>query len=134
MKDINYWAVAVAAFASYAISCVWFLILFRVPYMEGLGKTKEAMDKGPSMLSASIMQVIGNFVMIVVLAYLMKSLGYLSPTQGMLLATYLWMGFVAAVIGPMYAFEAFSFSFFMITTGSVLVSMLVSGLILGLWK
>lgn len=45
-----------------------------------------------------------------------------------------WLGFVAAVLGPMHAFQAFSLAFFAITSGGVLVTLLVSGAILGAWR
>ncbi|MBC8042205.1 MAG: DUF1761 domain-containing protein [Rhizobacter sp.] len=131
--SINYFAVIVAALACLAISYVWFTILFRAPYLEGLGKTSEQLNRGPSVLEASAMQVAGNIVMAVALAWLIKNLGYQTALQGMQLGAVIWLGFVAAVIGPLYAYQAFSLQFFFITTGAVLVSLLVMGAILGAW-
>ncbi len=134
MKDINYFALFVVALLNFGIGSVWFLFLFREPFVAGLNKTKEEMAKGPSGISAGLMQVIGNLVMAFVLAWLMKQLSYQTPLQGIQLAAMIWLGFVAAVLGPMYAFEAYSLSFFFITAGSVLVSLLVAGAILGAWN
>jgi hypothetical protein len=135
MKDsINYFALIVSSVSAYAASCVWFLFLFKDAYAAGLGKTKEQMDKGPSMLSASVMQLIGNFIMAWVLIWLMNKLDYGTTSQGMKLGAIVWLGFVAAVLGPMYAFQAFSFQFFLIGAGSILISLLIMGAILGAWK
>lgn len=131
---INLWAVAVAAVTSYVAGFLWFTMLFRKPYLDGLGKTAEKLAQGPSMLTASILQVIGNLLTAYLLAWLMARTGLRSVGQGILLATLLWIGFVVAVLGPMYAFQAFSLVFFFITVGSVLVSLLIMGAILGYWK
>ena len=132
-ESINYFAVATSAVVSYLLSFVWFMVLFFKPYAEALGKTKEQMDKGPNTIEASAMQLVGNFVMAFVLAWLMKQLGYQSLTDGIKLGIYTWIGFVAAVLGPMYAFQAYSLAFFFMTSGSILLSFVVSGAILGAW-
>lgn len=133
-ESINYFALATSAVVSYLLNFVWFMVLFRVPYMEALGKTKEQMDKGPDGITASIMQIIGNAVMGFVLMWLMKKLGYTTVMQGAVFGAIVWLGFVAAVLAPMYAFQAYSFQFFYITAGSVLLSMLATGIIAGAWK
>ena len=135
MKDtVNYFAIIVSAVSAYVLSSVWYLVLFRAPYMEALGKTKEQMDKGPSMLSASIIQFIGNLIMAYGLVWLMNRLGYDGSVKGMQLGLIIWIAFVAAVFGPMYAFEASSFKLLLINTGSVLISLLAMGAILGGWR
>lgn len=134
MKDINYFALFVVALLNLGIGAVWFLYLFREPFVAGLNKTKEEMAQGPSGISAGIMQLIGNLLMAFVLAWLIQKLNYQTPLKGLELGAIIWLGFVAAVLGPMYAFEAYSLSFFFITAGSVLVSLLVAGGILGAWN
>lgn len=133
MSSINFIAVIVSAVVAYLANFVWFTMLFRAPYIEGLGKTVEELGKGPSMIHASILQVIGNFVMASVLAWLMVRLGFHGIGQGLFLATIIWIGFIAAVLGPMLAFQAFSFQFFLITSGSILVSLLIAGAVIGSW-
>jgi hypothetical protein len=134
MKAINLWAVIVSAVTSTALGFLWYMVLFREPYMRGLDRTKEQLDKGPSGMWASIIQLGGNLVMIYILAMLMQQTGNDSVGGGIRLALLLWAGFVACVTGPMYAFEAFPFYFFLINTGYTLVSMVMSGAILGVWK
>ena len=48
-----------------------------------------------------------------------------------LLAVMIWLGFVAAVAGHMFAFRSFSLRFFATTAGSVLFALLVIGTVLG---
>ncbi|MFA6170524.1 MAG: DUF1761 domain-containing protein [Candidatus Margulisiibacteriota bacterium] len=134
IQGVNIWAAITGSLISFIVSFVWYMILFRAPYIEGLGKTAEQLAKGPSMLVASVLQLIGYLVTAVVLAWLMKRTGLQSVSQGLLLAVVVWGGFVAAVLGPFYAFEAFSLNFFFITAGNVLVSLLIMGAIFGSWK
>ncbi len=134
MKAINILAVIVSAVASTALGFLWYMVLFREPYVKGLARTKEQLDQGPNAMWASVIQLGGNLVMIYILALLMQQTGNDTVGQGIKLAILLWVGFVACVIGPMYAFEAFPFYFFLITTGYTLVCMIMSGAILGAWK
>lgn len=134
MKGVNIWAVIVSAVTSTALGFLWYMVVFREPYIRGLDRTKEQLDQGPNGMWASIMQLGGNLVMIYILALLMSQTGNESIGGGIKLALLLWVGFVACITGPMYAFEAFPFYFFLINSGYTLVCMLMSGAILGTWK
>lgn len=134
MFPFNIWAVVVSALVSYGASSVWFLVLFREAYTKALGRTAEQLAAGPSIAVASVIQIIGNVVMAATLGWLMVELNMQNVAGGLILAAVVWVGFVAAVLGPMYAFQAFSIRFFFITAGSVLVSLLIMGVTLGVWK
>jgi len=64
----------------------------------------------------------------------MARLGYTSVQQGMLLGGLVWLGFVVAVLGPLYAFEANSPMLLLLNAGSVLLTLLITGAILGGWR
>ena len=134
MKDYNYWAILVSAIASLIMGFVWFTLLFSAPYIHDLGKTQAQMDKGPSAVVASAIQLAGYIVMSFVLAWLINRLGYQTLQQGLQLGVLIWLGFVAAIIGPMYAFQAYSFRLFLIICYGYLISILLSVTILTLWK
>jgi hypothetical protein len=134
MKAYNYPAILVSALVSYIIGLVWFTLLFVKAYIKDLDRTKEQLAKGPNALGASVIQVLGFLVMAFVLSWLIRQLGYETIGQTLCLGCLVWLGFVAAIIGPMYAFQAFSFRLFLINTVGYLVSILVSTIILTLWK
>ncbi len=134
MPIMTFLPILVSAIASYLVSALWYLVVFRAPYIEALGKTTEQLAKGPSGLQASVLQVIGNLVLAGVLAWLMARLGYTSVQQGMLLGGLVWLGFVVAVLGPLYAFEANSPMLLLLNAGSVLLTLLITGAILGGWR
>jgi Protein of unknown function (DUF1761) len=131
---INLFAVGVSALLSLALGFIWFTVIFREPYLIGLGKTPEQLAQGPSMLEAVILQLIGDFIMACVLAWLIVHTGQQTVIGGIRLGVLTWLGFIAAVIGPMYAFQAFSLQFFAITAGYPLVILLIMGAILGGWR
>lgn len=130
-RSVNLPAVGVSAIAGFVLGFMWFGVLFRRPYLDGLGKTAEELAKGPSTLQASLLQLAGNLVMAYVLARLILHQGQRTIMGGVGVGALAWLGFVAAVIGPMYAFQAFSFQFFAVTAGYPLVALLIMGAILG---
>jgi hypothetical protein len=131
MNDsINYFAVAVSAVGNLVISYVWYMVFFKESYIVARAKTKEQMAKGPSFQTALVMQLVGNFALAFVLAWLIKMLGYTTIGDSLKLSFLIWLGFVAAVMGPMYAFEANSLRLFLINSISVLISIVVSAIVL----
>ncbi|TDW49653.1 uncharacterized protein DUF1761 [Flavobacterium sp. 270] len=134
MEGCNVLAILVSALVSFAIGFLWFTVLFRAPYMKGVDKTQEELAKGPSMALSFAIQIGANLVLAFVLAWLINSLQYETISQGIQLAFLVWLGFVVSIIGPIYAFEAKSFQFFMIIVFGYLASILATAIILSLWK
>jgi len=132
--SINLLAVFVSAVAAFAANFVWFTILFRAPYIAGLGKTQEEMNQGPSAMVASTVQILGFLLMAYVLAWLALQTGRTSIGGALTLAFLAWLGFVAAIIVPMHAFQAFSWTFSAITVGGYLLALLIMGAIVGVWR
>jgi hypothetical protein len=133
-ESYNYPAILVSALVSYILGLLWFTMLFAKPYIKDLERTKEQLAKGPNALGASVIQVMGFLVMAFVLSWLIRKLGYETVGQTLCLGLVLWLGFVAAIVGPMYAFQAFSLRLFLINSVGYLVSILASSIILTLWK
>lgn len=131
---INLPAVLASAVAGVAVNFVWFTVLFREPYIAGLGRTEAQMDAGPSVMTASVIQFAGFVVLAYGLAWLMRTTQMVSPGGGVTLAAICWLAFVAAIIGPMYAYQAFPLSLYAIVTGGYLLVMVVSGAVLGVWR
>ena len=134
IASISLWAVGVSAMVGFVLGFLWFSVLFSQLYLDGLGKTAEQLAMGPSTLHASLLQLAGNLAMAYALAWLIAHTGQKTSVGGMRIGALVWCGFIAAVIGPMYAFQAFSFQFFAITAGYPLVALLIMGAILGGWR
>jgi hypothetical protein len=112
--------VVVSVVATWLAGFLWFRVLFRLPSADGLS---------PS--TASILQHVGDIGFACLLAWIMFRTGMHTILDGILLALMLWLVFVAAVAGHMFAFRSFTLRFFATTAGSVLLALLVIGVILG---
>ena len=134
LNGINLLAVVVSALVSLGLSFVWFTILFREAYIAGLGRTQAQLDAGPSAIVASAFQLLGFLVLATGLVLLMQRTGMTSIGGGVSLALLCWGSFFAAIVGPMYAYQAFPANLFGIVAGGYLITFLASGVILGMWK
>lgn len=130
--SINWWLVVGITVAAWIVSFLWFVVIFGKAYMAGHGRTKAQLDAGPSMPVASLYQLIGTFIQISVLAWLVTSAGASSLAEGALLGLLVWLGFIAAYIAPMYAFQAYSLKYLAIVIGYPLVALLIAGTILAI--
>ncbi|HVQ15124.1 MAG TPA: DUF1761 family protein [Vicinamibacterales bacterium] len=112
--------VVVSIVATWLAGFLWFKVLFRLPSADGL-----------SPLTVSLLQHTGDIGFACLLAWIMVRTGMHTIRDGILLALMIWLGFVTAVAGHMFAFRSFSFRFFATTAGSVLFALLIMGTVLG---
>ena len=129
---INWWLVVSITVAAWIVSFLWFVVIFGKAYMAGHGRTKAQLDAGPSTPIASLYQLIGTFIQMSVLAWLVTSVRASSLAEGALLGLLVWLGFIAAYIAPMYAFQAYSVKYLAIVIGYPLVALLIAGTILAI--
>lgn len=129
--EINYWAVLVAALATFAIGSIWYSpILFAKAWMKELGFTAENMGK-PNM--PKIFGV--SFLLMLVMAFNLAAFygGKLDWQEGMIYGALTGIGWVAAAIGINYLFERRSIKIWLINAGYMAVSFTTMGAILGAW-
>jgi hypothetical protein len=112
--------VVVSVVATWLAGFLWYKVLFRLPSADGV-----------SPLTVSLLQHVGDIGFACLLAWIMVRTGMHTIRDGILLAVMIWLGFVAAVAGHMFAFRSFSLRFFATTAGSVLFALLIIGTILG---
>ena len=112
--------VVVSIVATWLAGFLWFRVLFRLPEADGLSRP-----------TVSTLQHVGDIGFACLLAWIMFRTGMHTIAEGILLALMLWVGFVAAVAGHMFAFRSFTLRFFVTTAGSVLFALLIIGAILG---
>ncbi len=130
--SINWWLVLGLTVAAWVVSFLWFVVVFGKAYMAGHGRTKAQLDAGPSAPIASLYQLIGTFIQMSVLAWLVEGMSASSLIDGALIGLLVWLGFIAAYIAPMYAFQAYSVKYLAIVIGYPLVSLLVAGALLAI--
>lgn len=134
---INYWAVLVAAVASFAIGWAWFSpLLFVKPWMRLRGKDPEAMMAGGMQMPIGGMaaEFVVQLVFAYVLARLVVLLGAVEWTGAVHLALWIWLGFyVTSMIGAVI-WEKMPWKLFAIYAGRWLVSSVVVAVILAVWR
>ena len=135
--DINYLAVLASAVASMVVGSVWYGPLFGKQFMAAMGMDKlspeQQADMKKGMVMTYIIQFIASVVMFYVLARLMGNLGQLTISGGLATAFWVWIGFVVPLkLGD--AIWGGKMNLFWIGASNMLVTLLVTGAILGAWR
>jgi hypothetical protein len=130
---INWWMVIIAALLRMVVGSVWFSpALFVKPWQALTGVTPESMQKG---LAKAI---IVDLLMSIVLAYaLYRFVVYAEAFTwwgGALVGLLTWCGFILATHLPLWAYENRPLKLIAIGAGSNLVSLLLMGVLFGLWR
>ncbi|MGB3922110.1 MAG: DUF1761 domain-containing protein [Minisyncoccia bacterium] len=136
---INYWAVLVAAVSSMAVGFLWYGLLFKKPWMAMMGYAPEVMS-GMKMAAnkAYAIQFVASLVMAYVLSHvLVFATSYMNSsgwTSGASSGFWMWLGFVAPVSLGVVLWENKPWKLWYINASHYLVSLIVMGIILSLWK
>ena len=130
----NYWAILVAAIASFVFEAVWYSI-FLQKWLDGTGRTmawlaaagmSEALQYGTALVSAGVIAT--------AISCVTQLTGPQTALRGIRVAVMLWLGFVVTTWATEYICEVRPLSLFAINTGFWLVSMSLMGAIVGGWK
>ena len=135
--EVNWLAVLVAGVMSMMVGFFWYSpLLFAKPWMKMSGMTKEKIAKSNMTKTYGISFVVG-LVTAFVLAYGMglsiDFFHYSGLLTGISSAIWIWLGFVMPVQLTSWLFDGKSFSLFLINTGYQLSSLIVMGVVIGLW-
>lgn len=131
--SLNYTAILVATVVSFLIGGLWYMFLFRKPWMKEMGIPANAKSKG--MGGQMFLNIVGTFVMVYVLAHFVFYLSLGTFSEGMQLGFWIWLGFFAAttLLGSVL-WEMRSWKLFLINGAYWLVNLAVSAGILAVWK
>ncbi len=140
MVVINYPAVLVAAIVSMVLGYIWFGPLFGKPWMELDGMTMDKMSaaKGVGMTMSYVIMFIGALLMAFVLDHALIFAGaYLKMEgvgAGLMSGFWNWLGFVAPVTIGTVLWDKKPWLLWVLTSGYYLVTLLVMGVVLAVWK
>ncbi len=131
MTGVNYLAVLVAAIINMAIGALWYSpALFGKSWMELMGlKARMAASQ-----RAYALTFVGSLLMAYAVARVVWYAQAHSVVAGALIGLLAWIGFVATTHGANYLFEGKSFRLYGINTGYPLVSLIIMGALLAVWK
>ena len=132
ISQLNYLAIFVAALSTFLIGGLWYSpLLFSKAWMKENGFTEEELKKG------NMGGIFGGaFVLSFVMAFNLAA--FLSDSNdlawGIMAGALAGIGWVAASMGVTYLFERKSMKLFLINAGFHVVSFILMGAIVGVWK
>lgn len=128
-SEINLLAVVLAWIIHKAMGLIWFR-----PKLFGNEWSKlTGMELKPAM-KWIIPGFIGHFLMILVLAVLIRLTGANNIFDGLLIGLMAWIGFIVPMEFGELVWEKIPFRLFLIRIGNQLSGIAVSGIILGAWQ
>lgn len=129
---MNYLAFFSVVIVRLVIGYVWYSPwLFLQAWQESVG-----LDEGEFILNATplIADVLGSFFIAYVLSLMVEKFQCKTIEDGAKLGCMVWLGFVGPVLAPHYLFIGFEFNAIAIDAGKELVGMVLSGIILSVWR
>lgn len=130
--SVNVFALGGAALVKMALGALWYSpALFLKPWLSLTRTTEEQMKE--RMAQALAVDILGSFVMAFVLVHAIRYAGAVTAPQGMAVAFWNWLGFVAVSTIGTVTFERKPFKLFLLNNGYTLLSLLMMGAILAVW-
>ena len=132
---VNGLAVLVCAIVAHGLGALWYGKLFTKQWMRLSGLTeadmKKAKEKG--MAKTYVLSFLSSLVMAYVLGWAVQSAQVISAGAGAMMGFWAWLGYIATVELGTVLWENKPWKLYFINAGHYLVTLLVMGVILGLW-
>lgn len=136
MNNVRHYplAIIVATLCYFGLGAVWFTI-FRNAWLEGVGRTMEQIQtSGVTPALVYIVALLLTVALALFLSWLIQITGAATVARGIQVAIILWFCVVFSTWATEYAFEARSIRALAVTSGYVLVGMILMGAVLGGWQ
>lgn len=135
MKEIpiNWWAILVAAAIRIVLGAIWyspFLFAGAWQRLSGIGEA-EMKARLPKALAVDI---VGSLIMAFVLVHAVVYAGAATVGQGVAVGFFNWLGFIAVTMLGLVFYENRPFKLFLINNGFLLLSLLIMGAVLAVWR
>ena len=134
---LNYWAVTVAAVATFMLGGVWYTALFGKLWQRLHGYSEErikAMQQArPPAIFFSVM-LVSYFVLALVVAAACSLANVQSAMGGAALGLLLWLGLCAAIGATEHVASDRPIGIYLIDRSYQLLSLVMIGIIVGTWK
>ena len=130
---INYLALLVATLVRMVVGALWYSPpLFVKPWLAMVGQTPEEMKAG--MGKNIVTDLIGSFIMAFVLDHAVHYAGATTIGQGIAVGFFNWLGFIAVVTLSTVNYEKRPFMLWVINNGYQLLTLLIMGAIVAVWR
>lgn len=127
---VDYFAVFLAAMASFAVGAVWYGVLGK-PWMRAARLTPEMTRPTPSLF---VISFLGELVMALIFALLLGHFEAATFTDVLAAAFFLWLGFIATTLVVNTRYQGFGWDLPLIDGGHWLLVLLVQGAVLGAFR
>lgn len=128
---VNYWGILAAAAGAFALGWAWYAPLFGKPWRRMMGITPEMMAEGKkSMVKTMILGALATLLTSYVFAHFLILLPVVNLTGALIVAFWIWLGFVAAIMVNMVLYERKPWSLFLINAGYQLGALLIMAAVL----
>lgn len=133
---MNYLALLVAAIAAFAVGALWYGPLFGKPWRALMNIPEGAPGMG-SMKMPPMQAMVGGFIATLVLTFVLSmfigAFGVTTALGAVVLAVWIWLGFIASVMLNSVFYEGRPWKLYFINASHYLVALVVAALILALW-
>ncbi len=139
MVPINYWAVFSGAIAAMVLGYVWYGPLFGKQWVTLMGWSKADMDAkmkegvGPKYVLQGVGAVLMAFVLAHAIVFAGSYLHTSGVSAGMQGAWWSWIGFIVPVSLGTILWDGKPWKLWFINIGYYLATLIVMGIIFGLW-
>ena|SRR3989344_4783699 len=134
-SEVNYLAVLVAAVASFLLGWLWYGPFFGKPWMKLMNFDKNSMK---SMKLSPVTAMILGFLTYLIIAYVLAGfisiLNAATIVEGMKIAFWIWLGFIATTTLGSFLWEGKSIKLYLLNNTYNLLNLLVMSAILTAWK
>jgi hypothetical protein len=133
LHHMNHWALLVSALILWLLGAMWYSpALFAKPWMAALGIVPGGQMKG--LAAGMISSFIGDLLAAFVLLHIVLWSGADSYLTGAFVGFICWLGFFVATQFPQGIYESRPPRLFIINAGYWLVSLLIIGGLLAVWR
>jgi hypothetical protein len=137
---INYWAVIVAAAASFVLGGLWYGPLFGKQWMLWSGVSMDKLNDGKKggMAKSYILMFVGSLITAYVLGHIVLfGNAYLAAagiSAGIMAGFWVWLGFAAPITLSSVLWEMKPWKLWLLNNGYYIVSLMIMGVILSVWQ
>ena len=133
VHNLNFVAIAVCAIIVWMLGALWYSpVMFAKPWVAIVGRQMGEKPKG--VYVGMIGSLIGDLFLCFVLAHIIDWAGVEGWMGGAHIGLLMWAGFNAAVMFPQSIYEGRPLKYFLINTGYWLLSLVIVGAILAIWR
>jgi hypothetical protein len=138
LPAVNYLAVLVSGVVIFMLGGLWYSpVLFAKKWMALMGKTEAELKAAAATSSMPLMYLTAFFCGLVsawALAVVLNHFTYLTPLRGALVGVLCWLGFAGVTSYANAVFTMKPKGLWLIDSGFNLVSFIIAGVILAVWR